>query len=96
MLPALAFVPPELVGWSFQQFTIAFPENAYPLCKYFEENYIGQGNVELKQSKFTLGEDPKTPTKSIDNEKAILTLVRSFYNRPILVFVRGIAFRTIF
>ena len=55
MLPALAFVPPELVGWSFQQLTIAFPENAYPLCKYFEENYIG--HVELKQSKFTLGED---------------------------------------
>ena len=31
MLPALAFVPPKLVGWSFQQLTIAFPENAYPL-----------------------------------------------------------------
>ena len=45
MLPALAFVPPELVGWSFQQLTIAFPENAYPLCKYFEENYIGFLNV---------------------------------------------------
>ena len=45
MLPAIAFVPPELVGWSFQQLTIAFPENAYPLCKYFEENYIGLLNV---------------------------------------------------
>ena len=45
MLTAQAFVPPELVGRSFQQLTIALPENAYPLCKYFEENYIGLLNV---------------------------------------------------
>ena len=41
MLPALAFVPPELVSWSFQQLVMIFPENASPLCRYFEENYIG-------------------------------------------------------
>ena len=45
MLPALAFVPPELAGLYFQQLTIAFPENAYYLCKYVEENYIGLLNV---------------------------------------------------
>ncbi|KAI6648122.1 hypothetical protein LOD99_11931 [Oopsacas minuta] len=45
MLPALAFVPPELVGWSFQQLIMTFPENAYPLCRYFEENYIGILNL---------------------------------------------------
>ena len=133
MLPALAFVPPELVGWSFQQLIMTFSENAFPLCRYFEENYIGilnlngerntplfpislwnnfhlvpqglprstnlieawhrgfqstcvchhptiwkfidflkteQGNVELKQLRFTHGEDPKKTKKSIDNEKA--------------------------
>ena len=159
MLPGLAFVPPDLVEWSFQQLVIAFPENAYPLCRYFEENYIGllnlngerntplfpislwnnfhlvsqglprttnlveawhrgfqstcgchhptiwkfieflkleQGNVELKQMKFIQGEDPKKTKRSTDNEKAILNLVSSFFNRPILVFLRGIAFRTIF
>ena len=41
MLPALAFVPPELVSWSFQQLVMIFPENASPLCRYFEKNYIG-------------------------------------------------------
>ena len=159
MLPALAFVPPELVGWSFQQLVVIFPENAYPLCKYFEENYIGllnlngvrntplypislwnnfnlvsqglprttnlveawhrgfqstcgchhptiwkfidclkteQGNVELKRIKFVQGQDPKKTKKSIENEKAIINLVASFHNRPILVFLRGISFRTIF
>ena len=40
MLPSLAFVSSELVEWSFQQLVIAFPENAYSLCRYFEENYI--------------------------------------------------------
>ena len=41
MLPALAFVPSELVIWSFQQLVMTFPKNAYPLCRYFEENYVG-------------------------------------------------------
>ena len=46
MLPGLAFVPPELVEWSFpRQLVIAFPENAHPLCRYFEENYIGHLNM---------------------------------------------------
>ena len=45
MLPALAFVPPELVSWSFQQLIMTFPENLFPLCKYFEENYIGILNL---------------------------------------------------
>ena len=45
MLPALAFVPPELVGWSFDHLVTIFPENAYPLCKYFEETYIGLMNL---------------------------------------------------
>ena len=55
-----------------------------------------QDNVELKQLKFTHGEDPKKTKKSIDNEKAILNLVTSFFHRPILVYLRGLAFRTIF
>ena len=45
MLPALAFVPPELVGWSFDHLVTIFPENAYPLCKYIEETYIGLMNL---------------------------------------------------
>ena len=45
MLPALAFVPPELVGWSFEHLVTVFPENAFPLCKYFEETYIGLRNA---------------------------------------------------
>ena len=45
MLPALAFAPPELVGWSFDHLVTIFPENAYPLCKYFEETYIGLMNL---------------------------------------------------
>ena len=45
MLPALAFVPPELVGWSFEQLVVAFPGNAYNLCRYFEGNYIGLQNL---------------------------------------------------
>ena len=159
MLPALAFVPPELFDWSFQQLIMTFPENAFPLYRYFEENYIGilnlngerntplfpislwnnfhlvpqglprstnlieawlcgfqstcgchhptiwkfidclkreQGNVELKELRFTHGEDPKKTKKSIDNEKAILNLVTSFFHRSILVYLRGLAFRTIF
>ena len=55
-----------------------------------------QDNVELKQLKFTHGEDPKKMKKSIDDEKAILKLVTPFIHRPILVYLRGIAFRTIF
>ena len=45
MLPALAFVPLELVSWSFQQLVIIFPGNASPLCRYFEENFIGLLNL---------------------------------------------------
>ena len=45
MLPALAFVPPELVGWSFEHLVTVFPKNAYPLSKYFEETYIGLRNI---------------------------------------------------
>ena len=38
MLPALVFVPLELIEWSFEQLIVAFPDNAYNLCRYFEEN----------------------------------------------------------
>ena len=45
MLPALAFNPPEIVGWCFEQLVTVLPENAYHLCIYFEENYIGLLNL---------------------------------------------------
>ena len=41
MLPALAFVLPELFSWSFQQLVMIFLENASPLCRYFVENCLG-------------------------------------------------------
>ena len=46
MLPALAFVPPGLVGWSFEHLVTVFSENAFPLCKYFEATYIGLRNAD--------------------------------------------------
>ena len=46
--------------------------------------------------KFIQGEDPKKTKISMDNEKRILNLVASFFHRPILVFLRGIAFILIF
>ena len=45
MLPVLAFVPPELVVWSFEHLVTVFPVYAFPLSKYFEETYIGLRNA---------------------------------------------------
>ena len=45
MLPALAFVPPELFEWSFEKLFYAFPDNAHSLLRYFEENYIALRNL---------------------------------------------------
>ena len=45
MLPALAFVPPKLVGWLFEHIVTIFPKNSYPLCKYFDETYLVLRNI---------------------------------------------------
>ena len=64
MLPAQAFVSPELVGQifrkHFQKLVVAFLEIAYPLCRYFEGNYVGllnlnwERNTPLSLSEMTL------------------------------------------
>lgn len=51
MLPGSAFMPPELVEWSFEQLVVTFPENAYNLGgNYIKKQTLnGQMNAPLYQ-----------------------------------------------
>ena len=51
MLPGSAFMPTELVEWSFEQLVVTFPENAYNLGgNYIKKQTLnGQMNAPLYQ-----------------------------------------------
>ena len=64
--------------------------------KFIDNLKTEQGNTALKPIKFVEGKEPKYKNQLA--QKRILNLVSSFYNRSILVFLRGIcriAFKSI-
>ena len=56
MLPGSAFMPPELVEWSFEQLVVTFPENAilYKLLKYWNRNKYFSHECQVSVDKFKI------------------------------------------
>ena len=52
-----------------------------------------QGLVEVRQAKFLSGETPTKRSKNRANEDALKTLILSYFHRPPLEFLKGVAHR---
>ena len=61
------------------------------IWKFIQALKLEQGIVEFKQVKFQVGEKPTKRRNCKYQEESIRNLVRDYFNRPSMDFLRGIA-----
>ena len=57
---------------------------------------IEQSSVELRQAQYYKGIRPTKSKKSLENESTLVTIVMNYFTRPVMVFLKSIAFKITF
>ena len=61
--------------------------------KFCEALKIEQASIELKQAQYYSGKPPYKSKASLEKESSMVGLVMSYHTRPLLTYLKSIAFR---
>ena len=61
--------------------------------KFCDSLIIEQASVELRQAQYYTGKPPKESKKSLENESTLVHLVMNYFTRPVITYLRSIAFK---
>ena len=64
--------------------------------KFCQSLILEQASVEMRQVQYFIGKPPSKSKNSLENEATLVNIVLNYYTRPVMTFLKSVAFKVHF